>query len=167
MRMTTLKTSESSASALVQRLYPTLTESQRKQAESALLKANPHLAESAAFKPGTVVTLPDSTKFRPKPNAAAEDPVAATLDMLNEALKTHGENGAKRIDAALEELVVQETTLKNKEVAAAINKAPEAAKMAEELSASLKSARKTLAEEKKAQEELFGRIAQDIDALFK
>jgi phage tail protein X len=167
MRMTTLKTSESSASALVQRLYPTLTESQRKQAESALLKANPHLADIAAFKPGTVVTLPDSSKFRPKPNTTAEDPVTETLDLLSEALKTHGENGARRIDAALEELVVQEATLKNKEVAAAIKNAPEAAEMAKELAASLKAARKTLAEDKKAQEDLFGRIAKDIDEMFK
>jgi phage tail protein X len=167
MRMTTIKTSESSASALVQRLYPTLTESQRRQAESALLKANPHLADSAAFKPGTVVTLPDSSKFKPNANTASDDPVATTLDFLNDALKAHGNSSAKRIDAALEDLVVQEETLKNKEVAAAIKNAPAAAELAKELTARLKTARKTLDEEKKAQEELFGRIAKDIDALFK
>jgi hypothetical protein len=165
MRMTTLKANESSVSALVQRLNPSLTESQRKLAEADLLKANPHLTESGAFKPGTVVHLPETLK--PKANTASDDPVAGTLDRLQNALKVYGESSTKRIDAAQKELDIQAEILKNKEVLAAIKNAPEATELAKELSASLKTARKNLALDKKMQEELFGRIAGDLDTLLK
>jgi hypothetical protein len=165
MRITTLKANESSVSALVQRLSPSLTENQRKQAESDLLKANPHLVEGVAFKPGTVVHLPETLK--PKANTASDDPVAGTLDRLQDALKGYGESGAKRIDAAQKELDIQEEILKNKEVLTAIKNAPEAAELAKELAASLKTARKNLSLDKKMQEELLGRIAGDLDTLLK
>ena len=61
MRMTTLKTSDSNISTLLQRLYPNLSESKLKQADMALLKANPHLTEAGDFRPGVVVTLPSDT----------------------------------------------------------------------------------------------------------
>jgi hypothetical protein len=72
MRMTTLKTSESNISTLLQRLYPNLSESKLKQAEMALLKANPHLTEAGDFRPGVVVTLPSDTGLKPKPGIVDE-----------------------------------------------------------------------------------------------
>jgi phage tail protein X len=167
MRMTTIKTSETSASALVHRLYPTLTESERQQAETALLKANPHLSDSDAFKPGAVVTLPDTPTLKPKATASSDDPLAVTLDLLNDTLKIHQENNANRIDTALANLAVQEETLKNREIAAAIKSTPEADELVKDLAASLKTARKRLAEDKKTQDALFSRIAEDLSTLFK
>jgi hypothetical protein len=167
MRMTTIKTSETSVGALVQRLYPTLTESQRQEAASALLKANPHLIDSAAFSPGTVVTLPEVQTFKPKANTASDDPLTETLDLLNDALKVHREQAASRIATALDNLAVQEETLKSGDIAEALKRSPAAAEIAKGLTNTLKLQKKKLAEEKQAQAVLFDRIAEDLDTLFK
>ena len=90
-----------------------------------------------------------------------------TLDLLNDTLKIHQENNANRIDTALANLAVQEETLKNREIAAAIKSTPEADELVKDLAASLKTARKRLAEDKKTQDALFSRIAEDLSTLFK
>lgn len=166
MRMTTIKTSETNIGALVERLYPTLNASQRQAAESALIKANPHLLDSAELRPGAVVALPEVQAFKPKANAASSDPLAETLDLLSEALKAHRVQAASRIDSAVANLAAQEETLRDKEVAEAIKRAPAAAELAKDLANALKSQKKSLAEEKKAQQALFERIDADLNALF-
>ncbi len=167
MRMTTIKTSETNIGALVERLYPTLSASQRHEAESALLKANPHLLDDAAFRPGAVVALPEVQAFKPKASAASSDPLAETLDLLSDALKAHREQAASRIDSTAANLAAQEETLNNAEVAAAIKRTPGAAELAKDLADTLKSRKKTLTDEKKTQAALFDQIAEDLNALFK
>jgi hypothetical protein len=167
MRMTTIKMSETSASALVQRLYPTLTENQRKQAESALLKANPHLTEAGAFRPGVVVTLPSDTGLKPKPGIVGDDPIDEMCSLLQDSLKVYKDIQATRIGEALAELTTQEKTLGNREVAAAIKNMPNAAELAKDLTVSLRGRKRALAEEKKGQDELFARIGEDIAGIFK
>lgn len=167
MRMTTLKTSESNISTLSQRLYPNLSESKLKQAEMALLKANPHLTEADAFQPGVVVTLPSDTGLKPKPGSVGDDPIDEMHSLLQDSLKVYKDIQATRIDEALAELATQEETLKNKEVAAVIKDMPNAAALAKELTASLRERKRALAEEKKVQDELFARIGEDIAGIVK
>jgi hypothetical protein len=167
MRMTTLKTSDSNISTLLQRLYPNLSESKLKQAEMALLKVNPHLTDAGDFRPGVVVTLPSDTGLKPKPGIVDDDPIDEMHSLLQDSLKVYKDIQATRIDEALAELATQEETLKNKEVAAVIKDLPNAAELAKELTASLRERKKTLAEEKKVQDELFARIGEDIAGIFK
>ncbi len=167
MRLTTLNTSETDVRTLARRLYPNLSESSRKNVETALLKANPHLAETGAFQPGVVVTLPDAPEFKPKPGLVGDDPVDEMLGQLKGAVGSYREDQAERLGEALAEVAGQEEILKNKEVAAAIKESSEASEIAKELAASLRERRKLLAVEKKAQEELFAKIMEDLGALLK
>jgi phage tail protein X len=165
MRLTTLKTSESDVSALTQRLYPNLSEVKRKQVETALLKANPHLSDTNAFRPGVVVALPTIPDLKPKTGAVSDDPVDEMRSGLQEAVLNYKDDLDKRLDEALAEVASQEALLKQKEVAAAIKATPDAAELAKELTASLRQRKTTLAEQKKTQAETFARIADDIGSL--
>ncbi len=167
MRLTTLKKSETDLSPAAQRLYPNLSESSRKKVETALLKANPHLAETGAFRPGTVVNLPEAPGLKPKAGQAGDDPVDEMLGQLKGAVGSYREDQAKRLDEALADVAGQEEILKDKEVAAAIKKSAEASKLAKELVASLRERQKLLAVEKKVQEEVFAKIMEDLGTLFK
>ena len=167
MRLTTLKKTETTTAALIDRLYPNLTEAQRKKAETELLKANPHLADAAAFKPDTVVNLPEAPGLKPKAGQAGDDPVDEMLGQLKGAVGSYREDQAKRLSEALADVAGQEEILKDKEVVAAIKKSAEASKLAKELVASLRERQKSLAVEKKAQEEVFAKIMEDLGALLK
>lgn len=167
MRLTTLKKTETTTAALIDRLYPNLTEAQRKKAETELLKANPHLADAAAFKPDTVVNLPEAPGLKPKAGQAGDDPVNEMLGQLKGAVGSYREDQAKRLGEALADVAGQEEILKDKEVVAAIKKSAEASKLAKELVASLRERQKSLAVEKKAQEEVFAKIMEDLGALLK
>lgn len=167
MRLTTLKKSEADVSTLAQRLYPNLSESSRKKVETALLKANPHLAETGAFRPGVVITLPDTSEFKPKPGVVGNDPTEEMLGQLKDAVGSYQKDQAKRLDDALADVEGQEEVLKNKEVAAAIKNSSEASELAKELVASLRERQKLLAVEKKVQEEVFSKMMEDLGTLFK
>jgi len=167
MRLTTLKKTETTTAALIDRLYPNLTEAQRKKAETELLKANPHLADAAAFKPDTVVNLPEAPGLKPKAGQAGDDPVDEMLGQLKGAVGSYREDQAKRLGEALADVAGQEAILKDKEVVAAIKKSAEASKLAKELVVSLRERQKSLAVEKKAQEEVFAKIMEDLGALLK
>lgn len=167
MRMTVVQSSETTVSALAKRLYPNLGESTLKKAEAALLKANPHLRDSAAFKPGATVVLPTIPGVKPRPSATGEDPGDDRRTHLQEAVKEFRTIMAARLDEAGTDLGRQEETLKNRDVVAAINASPEAAALAKKLAKKLAERKKALAEEKRAQEELFARIEEDIAGIFK
>lgn len=167
MRITTLKKNETSAGALVQRLYPNLSESQRKKAEADLLKANPHLAEAAAFKPDTVVKLPDTPEFKAKAGAAEDDPIEAALEQLKEVVAGYRHEQTQHIDAELAAIASQEELLKDKEVAAAIKRSPDAGAIAETLKAYLRDGKKALETEAKKRDALFETMLSDMGALFK
>lgn len=167
MRMTAVKTSETSVSALAKRLYSDLSESALKKVETALLKANPHLVEAAAFKPGATVILPTVPGVKPKPGARGDDPVDDLLDHLQEATDDYKTFFAARLEAASADLASQEAIVKDREVAAAIKASPEATEMAKSLAANLRERKKKLAAAKQEHEELFALISRDLSALFK
>jgi len=165
MRITTVKSNESDLSALAHRLYPNLNENGRKRVEMALLKANPHLAEANAFKPGILVRLPDLPDVTLKPGSASDDPVAGVMEQLSEALQEYQAILLQGSKERREELDNQEQILKRGEVAEAIKKSPEATELAKNLKTSLHDEKKMLDEEMKTREALFKRIAEDLATL--
>jgi len=166
MRMTAVESSETNVSALTKRLYPNLSGNALKKAEAALLKANPHLTESATLQPGATVVLPTIPGVKPKRSAASDDPVDDILSQLRDATDDYEEVLAARLETMTAELSGQEAILKKKEVAAAIKASPEAAEKAKSLSASLRERKRLLAEEKKTQKELFALIKEDLSKIF-
>lgn len=165
MRMTTLQKNEASVSALVERIYPNLSDAARKNAETALLKANPQLAKAGAFRPGVVVTLPDHPDLKPKPGLASADVVAEALDGLRTAATNYQDVLAKNLEASIADMTAQERILKQKEVAAAIRANPAASELAKSLAASLREREKLATQQIKAYEKTFAEIAKDIESL--
>jgi hypothetical protein len=162
MRVTTLK-SESTLRELADSLYGKLDADTRKRAEAALLKANPQLAGAKAFRPGAVVALPELSGLRAR--APGQDPVGDLREVLSESLTLYREHLAKRQDEAKGDLEQQTELLKGKEVAAAIKKDAAATELAKQLTEALRARTKTLAEERKLQEETLQKALTDLKAL--
>lgn len=167
MRLTTLKKTETTTAALIDRLYPNLTDAQRKKAETELLKANPHLTDAAAFKPDTVIKLPEAPGLKPKAGQAGDDPVKEMLGQLKTALEGYGKLQSMSLDNELAVIADQEALLKDKELAAALKNSPEATEAAKQLSANLGKRKKEAEVDRKERDALFARMAADVDALFK
>lgn len=165
MRLTTLQKNETSVSALVERIYPNLTEASRKKAEAALIKANPHLSGANAFRPGVVVTLPTATEFKPRPGVVGKDPVDDMLSGLQDAVASYHDELVKRLDQSVADLSKQEAILKQKEVATAIKGNPAATELAKSLVESLRERKKSAAEEMKAHDATFAAISKDLALL--
>ena len=165
MRLTTLQKNETSVSALVERIYPNLTEASRRKAEAALIKSNPHLSAANAFRPGVVVTLPSATEFQPRPGVAGKDPVDDMLSGLQDAVASYHDELVKRLDQSVDDLSKQEEILKQKEVATAIKGNPAATELAKSLVESLRERKKSAAEEKKAHDATFAAISKDLGSL--
>ena len=165
MRLTTLQEDETSASALVDRIYPKLPKASRKKAEAALLKANPHLAVTGAFRPGVVVSLPSDPELKPRPGIAGKDPVEDMLGTLNEAVSGYHEDLVKRLGESIVDMTSQEEILKQREVVAAIEATPGAVELAKSLTRSLREGKKAAGIEKEAYHTTFAAIAKDIGSL--
>jgi hypothetical protein len=159
----TLK-NETTLRQLADRIYGTLEDKDRTRAENALLKANPHLGKREAFKPGAVVNLPSVRGLKPKAAATRNDPVSDVRDAVGAAVEEYQGRLAASIDAGMSDLAAQEELLKDKEVTAALKKAG-ATELAKQLTESLRTRAKTLAEDRKRQETLFARIGADLKAI--
>lgn len=84
---------EKNLDQLLEKRFTGLSAAELKRVREATLKSNPHLSAQAAFKPGTVVVLPDtSTPTRNRSNATH-------LDGLTDALKLY----VPQLTRALEE----------------------------------------------------------------
>jgi hypothetical protein len=165
MRLTTLQKNETSVSALVERIYPNLTEASRRKAEAAVIKANPHLSGAEAFRPGAVVTLPTAPELKPRPGVAGNDPVDDMLSGLQVAVASYHDELVKRLDQAVADLGKQEEILKQKEVATAIKGNPAATELAKSLVESLRERKKIAAGEKKGYDATFAAISKDLGSL--
>jgi len=166
MRLTALQKNETSVSALAERLYPNLSDAARKKAEAALIKANPHLSASDAFRPGVVVNIPAAPDLKPKAGAVGKDPVADLVGDLQDAVASYRANVTQRLEASIADMTNQEEMLKQKEVSTAIKSTPEAADLAKSLVGSLRERKKIAAEELKTREAVFASITKDVGSLF-
>jgi hypothetical protein len=112
MRLTTLA-SETDIGALADRLYDLGCDPQlRRQAETALLAANPQLTRIAAFRPGVMVTLPDMPELRLRSEAVGLDPVDDTFALLKRAVADYGDALLERSEAARRNVDRQREILK-------------------------------------------------------
>ena len=164
MRATTLK-GETSVGALVDRFFVDLTPETRQTVESALLKANPHLARPDAFKAGTVVRLPEIAGARIKATAAGQDPRAELIGGLREAVSAYRARLAAGLESENGDIKAQLDLLKQREVTALLKELPAAEELAAGLADSLKQSAKTLPQEKKLIDEAFARIEADLSSL--
>ncbi len=72
---------EKNLDQLIEKRFPDLSPAELTRVREATLKANPHLSEQAAFKPGTVVVLPEAAKSTGNRSSATQ------LEGLMEAVK--------------------------------------------------------------------------------
>src|ERR1700756_3180646 len=147
MRLITIER-EADLGALADRLYPDLTPQTRELVGAALLKANPGLARSDAFRPGLVVRVPEIPELRLKPSASGKDPAGELLGTLKEAIAGYRAQLANSFTTAEDEVNKQEELLKQRDVAAAIGVAPSAAQLAKILATTLAERRKSVADGK-------------------
>lgn len=160
----TLKT-EKSLREVAERVYGTLDADKLARAQTALLKANPHLEAKAALQPGAVVSVPDVPGLRPRAGTVRSDPVDDLRKQLAAATETLQAQIAARLDARAQDLAQQTELLKSREVAAAIKQDPAGAEIAKGLTQTLRDETKAIAEERKRNAELFDRIAADLKKL--
>ena len=86
MRVTSLLT-ESSLTAIAERLYANLTDGSRKLVESALLNANPNLGRPDGFRPGVIIQVPTLPSLTLKTtDIAQEDSIGQTREILVQAV---------------------------------------------------------------------------------
>ena len=164
MRFTTV-TGEASVGALADRLYANLTPASRALAESALLKANPHLAGKAGLPPGAVVRVPEVAGLTIKPGAANRDPAGEALKDVTAALSDYHKRLVESVNATKKDFAAQGEVLKSKEAKSAISKAPDAAKLAASLTVSLAERAKALADVERRLPAVFAALTKDLDSL--
>jgi phage tail protein X len=164
MRVTTLK-SESTLRELSVSLYGRLDADTRKRAEAALLKANPQLAASKAFRPGAVVVLPEVTDLRARADTLGQDPIEELREALAGALASYREHLTQRADELKSDLAQQTELLKDRDVSAAIKKDAAATELARQLAEALRARDKTRAEDRKRQEATLEKTSADLKAL--
>lgn len=164
MRITTLK-GEASLAELADRLFSITDAGARQRAEAALLKANPTLDRASGFLSGAVVVIPEVPDLKIRAAAGDQEPVEDVRRSLLEAVESYQAALRKRTDEAASDLDRQAELLKDREVAAAIRKDEVATNLSKELTASLRTRGKAIAEERKRQEEVFGQMTADLKAL--
>jgi hypothetical protein len=160
----TLKT-ERSLREVAERVYGTLDADKLARAQTALLKANPHLKVGAALQPGAVVTVPELPGLKPRPGVVRSDPVEELRNQLIIATESLQVQMAERLDARSQEFSHQVELLKSKEVAAAIKRDPAGTDLAKAVTLRLREQAKSIGEERKRNADLFRRIATDLKKL--
>ena len=124
---------EKNLDQLIEKRFTGLSAAELKRVREATLKANPHLSEQAAFKPGTVVVLPDtSTHTRNRSNATH-------LEGLTEALTLYVPQLARALEEQRAELEQSAKLLKSAPLRKALDGASnEATSLAQTLESELK-----------------------------
>jgi hypothetical protein len=165
MRLTTLTKTETSLDSVVDRLYPNLSDQQRRRVTAGLLKVNPQLSEGQRLRPGLVIQVPTQPDHKTKAAGLTDDPVEDLRTSLNEAVSGYQDLLTERAKLAMADIARQEELLKQKDVATAIKSSKEATDLAKELAGALKTQKKSLEEDKKVRIELFARIDKDLKTL--
>lgn len=155
---------ESTLRQVADRLYGTLDAKDRTLAEKALLEANPHLVDPAAFRAGAIIDVPPVRGLKAQAETTRNDPVSDVRDAIGVAVDDYRQQFAARLAAAAADIGSQEELMKDKEVVAALKRAG-GTDLAKQLTESLQARAKTLAEQRKQQDVLFKRIAEDLKGL--
>jgi phage tail protein X len=123
---------------LVTRGYGELKAADRRRAEAAILRANPHLADLKNVAPGTLVTLPRVPGLREPEREDAAVPHRDAAGELDAALEAYGKRLSDAADAERAELAETRALLKSRPFRARLAEVAEAAPYAERVEAALK-----------------------------
>ena len=136
-----------------------------KQAEAALLKANPHLQDLTKIKPGTLVIIPEAADIPP---VRGPQTTGAGADMMGQ-LKFALEDLAGAIERAAksdeESLAGQTEALKDRELRDFAAQSPEAKEQFGKLSEALKNRSKEIKVNTAAQKDGLKQLVDSLDKL--
>jgi hypothetical protein len=108
---------EKQISELATRIFGDLKPAQRKAAEEALLRANPHLKTLQNVKLGAIVIVPRVPGLKPTAGAAGEDdPAAAGVSLVTGTLKQYQQKLATAAGAELQEVGNTSAQIKSADV---------------------------------------------------
>jgi len=155
---------EHSVTEIASKLFVKLTAAQRKQAEAAILKANPELRHIAKLKPGTLLRIPpELSGLRPAKRRELEQPEALIAGTLTDALSAYGKRIAERMEADRTQITTQQQLLKSSDFTKAIAGEPKLKEAAKSLQAVLATRAKASAQREKALAAALEQAMKDLD----
>jgi len=123
---------------LVLRAYGELKASDRKRAEAALVRANPHLAKLKDVAPGSLIVLPLVPGIGEPRQRRSEVPAADAIGEVAAALEDYGKRLDEALDAEGSELGELRALLKSRPLREKVREVEEAGAYVERVAAALK-----------------------------
>lgn len=156
---------ENSLGELADKLFARLTPRQRDKAETALLKANPQLADLSAVSHGTVIQVPDLPELRPKARRTLENSDARILDTVSQAVTDYAHQAGPRFAQAAEALKVQDGVLSSGELKKALGRIPALQALAGQLVKQGQTDLEALKAQEQALQSAMKRMAEDLKGM--
>jgi hypothetical protein len=155
---------EKTLSDVVSRAFGELKAADATRARAAVLKANPHLTETAGLEPGVIVVVPGVPGLSTAPPDKSETPAGQAVVEIGRGLEDY----RKTLTATArdEQAVISDLTavLKSKEMKALVKQLPDAGKYVEHATAAAR-ARATEHEERVTFLRTLAKAQADLDAL--
>lgn len=153
---------EKSLAELADKLFLRLSEPERKQAEAALLKANPRLKDIEKLADGAVLFVPESPRLRPKLTRELENPDHLLVDDLTKSLASFAKSFTKRADSARIELKQATQTLQSADLDKALAGDDNARKLAAQAATSIKDQSASIQEREERLQAAIQRVTTDL-----
>jgi len=155
---------EKKLSDVVSRAFGELKAADAARAHAAVLKANPHLTETADLEPGVIVVVPGVPGLSAAPPEESETPAGQAVVEIGRGLEDYRKTltaSARDEQAAISGLVA---VLKSKEMKALVKQLPDAGKYIEHATAAAR-ARAAEHEERAAFLRTLAKAQAELDAL--
>ena len=124
---------EKSITEIADKVFGNLSETNRTQAEAALIKENPALKNFSDLKPGTLIRIPKVPDLKQRNTRSISDPEGDLVKEYMDQLKSFSDslqNNNEKLQKQQREAIA---LLKKEEISALINKNPQASKLSEQL----------------------------------
>lgn len=154
---------ERSVDEIADKLFANLTDRQREIAASAILKANPQLANIRELAAGTVLRVPKLPELRAKTNRSLENPDAQIANDINDALARYRESFAVRLKKSQSTVQAQTKMAGSAGFKRVLEQHVGAGELAKELTRSLKQRATALKDRSENFERAVQRIRKDLD----
>jgi len=154
---------ERSVNEVTDKLFSNLTDRQREIASTAILKANPQLADIKNVRDGTVLRVPKIPELRPKTNRSLENPDAQIANDINDALSHYRKTIGERVAQSQESTKQQMKLAGNTSLKRLLAQHDGASKLADELKGSLKQRATALTERSEKFERAVRQISKDLN----
>ena len=136
-----------------------------KQAEAALLKANPHLHDLTKIKPGTLIVIPEAAENPPVRGPQTTGAGGDTMEQLKFALEDLAGAIERAAKSDEESLAGQTEALKDRELRDFAAQSPEAKEQFGKLSEALKNRSKEIKANTAAQKDGLKQLVDSLDKL--